>query len=532
MCLSWSTWCFAGLQPKSLSRASCIVLLRHGEREDYMAEKAGKGADWIATATRPWDPPLAANGRLQAAAAATRLRQVLQGAGIPMPTQIFTSPLVRCVETADFVAKEFGVSSLQVENGLAESIYEAWMRQWAVPGANSKWGGPPGCAIPQERQGMDPRRLRGPEVPHPELRPEALSGPETLLSTAAELQKAGWSRVDGKSQSVVLLHDKGYCWDNFEIHEEVVERLVSVARRRALEHSGETVVLVSHGGPTTYALRALSHQKPKGEGGMTALSILRALPGDIESGRPWEVLLSNDASHGQAFAHGEETKICVSQSAMSDASSLFDRPKWELTPVQQITVAAHARELGNEQLRAGKHEEAFQLYKKALFLVEFDEDFQEDDEDDPRPLPPLQEVYAERERCLGNIAASALLLASASSEEERKREEGFAGKAKRYSDRALRLNAGSAKLWFRKGRAEMMMTDFAAALKSLTEAVRLAPADPEVRKYWEEAKSACKLAEGSHRAAVKAMGSSALWQDAQVDRRSEAKPQKGYESEQ
>ena len=27
----------------------------------------------------------------------------------------------------------------------------------------------------------------------------------------------------------------------------------------------ETVVLVSHGGPTTYALRALSRQKPKGK---------------------------------------------------------------------------------------------------------------------------------------------------------------------------------------------------------------------------------------------------------------------------
>ena len=72
-------------------------------------------------------------------------------------------------------------------------------------------------------------------------------------------------------------------------------------------------------------------------------------------------------------------------------------------------------------------------------------------------------------------------------------------------------------------------------------AAEVRPADPEVRKYWEEAyslivrsirgiswinkrlsfqaKSACKLAEGSHRAAVKAMGSSALWQDAQVDRR-------------
>ena len=29
-----------------------------------------------------------------------------------------------------------------------------------------------------------------------------------------------------------------------------------------------------------------------------------------------------------------------------------------------------------------------------------EKDFQENDEDeDPRPLPPLQEVYAERERC-------------------------------------------------------------------------------------------------------------------------------------
>ena len=35
-----------------------------------------------------------------------------------MPTQIFCSPLVRCVETADFVAKEFGVNSLYVEAGV------------------------------------------------------------------------------------------------------------------------------------------------------------------------------------------------------------------------------------------------------------------------------------------------------------------------------------------------------------------------------------------------------------------------------
>ncbi|CAE7554074.1 unnamed protein product [Symbiodinium natans] len=291
------------------SRASCVVLLRHGEREDYMAEKAGRGAEWIAAAARPWDPPLAANGRQQAEAAAARLRKVLESAGLPMPTQIFCSPLVRCVETADFVAKEFGVNSLYVENGLAESVYEAWMRQWAVPGANSKWGGPPGCAIPQERQGLDPRRLRGPEVPHAQLRPEASAGTAALLSTPAELKEAGWTRVDAKYESCVALHDRGYCWDKFEIQEEIIDRLLYVARLRAMEHPGETVVLVSHGGPTQYALRALSGQKPKGEGGMTALSVLRTFPSDIEHGMPWEVLLSNDASHAQAFAYGEETKI-------------------------------------------------------------------------------------------------------------------------------------------------------------------------------------------------------------------------------
>ena len=37
--------------------------------------QAGRGAEWIAAAARPWDPPLAANGRQQAEAAAARLRK-------------------------------------------------------------------------------------------------------------------------------------------------------------------------------------------------------------------------------------------------------------------------------------------------------------------------------------------------------------------------------------------------------------------------------------------------------------------------
>ena len=43
--------------------------------------------------------------------------------------------------------------------------------------------------------------------------------------------------------------------------------------------------------------------------------------------------------------------------APMDAAALFECPKWELTPKQQVTVAAYARELGNEQMQTGKHEE-------------------------------------------------------------------------------------------------------------------------------------------------------------------------------
>ena len=55
---------------------------------------------------------------------------------------------------------------------------------------------------------------------------------------------------------------------------------------------------------------------------MTALSILRALPGDIESGRPWEVLLSNDASHGQAGRGSCEKR--QTNSIVADKTSYTD----------------------------------------------------------------------------------------------------------------------------------------------------------------------------------------------------------------
>ena len=42
--------------------------------------------------------------------------------------------------------------------------------------------------------------------------------------------------------------------------------------------------------------------------------------------------------------------------------------------------------------------EAFKVYKKALFMVEFDEDFEEHSDEEVE-LPPMKDVHAERLRC-------------------------------------------------------------------------------------------------------------------------------------
>merc|ERR1712232_633434 len=147
-------------------------------------------------AERPWDPPLADNGRDQARAAAKRLSEFLLSVGIPAPTRIFTSPLVRCVQTANFVAEEFAVESLLVEGGLVETICEAWMRQWALPDADSTWGGPPGGSMPKDQAYMYSETMVGPPIEKERLHPSAITGTKVLLRTAAELKDAGFDKVD------------------------------------------------------------------------------------------------------------------------------------------------------------------------------------------------------------------------------------------------------------------------------------------------------------------------------------------------
>eukprot|EP00438_Fugacium_kawagutii_P001336 Skav226320 [mRNA] locus=scaffold3301:620869:623305:- [translate_table: standard] len=137
--------------------------------------------------------------------------------------------------------------------------------------------------------------------------------------------------------------------------------------------------------------------------------------------------------------------------------SLSERQKWELSPVEQLKVATYRRDLGNAEMRRGCPEKDFEEHS--------------DEEADHPELPALEDVHAERT-------------------EEEPSIEGYAGKAKRYSQRALKLKKDDSKLWFRKGRAELLLGEISAAAASFTEAARISPKDPNVRKYLQEERKA------------------------------------------
>jgi len=66
-----------------------LFVMRHGERMDNY------DPEWIASAPRPWDPPLTDDGKKEARKTGERLRT--QGWNI---TRVICSPFLRCIQTA------------------------------------------------------------------------------------------------------------------------------------------------------------------------------------------------------------------------------------------------------------------------------------------------------------------------------------------------------------------------------------------------------------------------------------------------
>jgi broad specificity phosphatase PhoE len=88
-----------------------IILLRHAERLDRALEQ--QGGNWIFSASRPQDSPLSPFGIEQAIECGKQLRDY----GI---CKIFSSPMIRTMQTSKYIAQEIGISFVNIEPSLIE----------------------------------------------------------------------------------------------------------------------------------------------------------------------------------------------------------------------------------------------------------------------------------------------------------------------------------------------------------------------------------------------------------------------------
>ena len=105
--------------------AKNIFLIRHGERLDKV------NLNWATNALRPHDTPLSAMGHKQASHLGKWLYSKIP---IRKPAKIFCSPFIRCVQTANEIAKQLeslqnsgtfstNISEICIEPGICEDPY-------------------------------------------------------------------------------------------------------------------------------------------------------------------------------------------------------------------------------------------------------------------------------------------------------------------------------------------------------------------------------------------------------------------------
>lgn len=97
-----------------LKKGKTVWIARHGNRADFV------DPSWRDTAPRPHDPPLSADGNVQARKLGKRLK------GEPI-RHIFASPFLRTLQTAAHVADELTLP-VKIEHGAAEFLNPEWFK--------------------------------------------------------------------------------------------------------------------------------------------------------------------------------------------------------------------------------------------------------------------------------------------------------------------------------------------------------------------------------------------------------------------
>ena len=265
-----------------------LCLARHGAREDYEWKQQGK--NWQEGRDRGWDPPLTSEGVRQGECLGAGLKEHCERLGIPQVSRVLSSPLTRCVQTAAAAARQLGIAEISIEYSLTEGMLEEWYRSWAVPGADSTWGGPPHarCGVPL--------------APDAKLHANATVPSGSLLNTSAEAEAAlRSSGVDSVavSHSYEPLREASsfeMCWGKFETEELLADRMEAALKGVAARYSEETVLICSHGGPCAHGYRRLLGPRARTDltAGYTALYIFVR---SAEDGRGWEAPVAASQSH-------------------------------------------------------------------------------------------------------------------------------------------------------------------------------------------------------------------------------------------
>jgi len=310
-----------------------VIVARHGERIDYVLRDADQ--NWIPTAPRPWDPPLTSRGRMQGRRLGTYLSKVLKEKGLPPVTAIYSSPMVRCCQTAAEAAIGLTTTTtdddggggdsgplpvqVRVEPGLVESMNEDWYRAWCLSDSDGTWGGPARTGADEgfygaadDEKNIDPRArlpahslVWGPneiaeflvdEVSVSHSRREESDGSDVLFLKNDDL--AALINVDAaENDAVYPIQDQPYRYGVFESRESQQDRMEKVVQSLSERYPNQTVMLLSHGGPVTHVCERLTGSAWSGQQMSTYASFSIYTPPSENDDNLWKAVVTNESCH-------------------------------------------------------------------------------------------------------------------------------------------------------------------------------------------------------------------------------------------
>lgn len=227
---------------------TALLLVRHGERQDYVDPTwlpANRGAE-------PWNPPLSPKGQEQGEALVSAVDTWCSQLGLKLGA-VYSSPLLRTMQTAKPVAAHFGLDVVAVPD-LMEWLAVDFYTSWACRDSTGHWG----------------------------------SGSVPVLPEFTEVVRQPAANLIGRKSGPQANFDCP------ESKQEMVDRVTTSIRRLADSHPRQLVLIVGHGGPTRYCAECLA-QVGSSPGlppaGYTGIYVLVGCDGH------WKLSAANDTRH-------------------------------------------------------------------------------------------------------------------------------------------------------------------------------------------------------------------------------------------